>query len=251
VKKSGFFTLLFLLALLVLFYPPGSAGSSAVYLPLAFFAIALFLSARQSRLSSGLDYLGLMPEKGRLPSLIAWGIIAFACCGAFTLLLSSILYSLGFLDTAPVKEKILSLPLLALISSFTLAPLGEEALFRGYLFRKLGWPTQKPMHASAKSPGARLAKTLAGARASFSLPSLSFAGSAWIFGALVSSIVFALLHFSYGSAAEVIVAFSIGMLLCAFTYKTRSLIPAVIAHALFNFFSVALGIICTNFGCPF
>ncbi len=251
VKKAGFLVLICLAALLVFLYPPGSKGAGAIYTPLAFLSIAIFLSSREKGLSSWLDYLRLMPEKRRIFPLLAWGLLALFCCGALTLFLSGILYSFGILDTAPVKEKILSLPLIALISSFTLAPLGEEALFRGYLFRKLGEPSYRQGQGSARLGGLRLRKSLAGVRPSFSVPSFSFPGSSVVFSALISSLFFALLHFSYGSAAEIIVAFSIGMLLCAVTHKTKSLIPAVIAHSGFNFLSVGLGILCSNFGCPF
>ena len=244
VRKAGFFLFAALFILLLILCPPWAKGASAVYLPLAFFSIALFLSSGQYGLTSGLDYLRPVPEKGRLPWLFAWGIIALVSIGALTLFLSGIMFTLGMLDTAPVKAKILSLPLFALISSFTLAPLGEEAFFRGFLFRKLGSPAYKGA-GNAKNAGPSSARQQA------SLRSVSFPGSSWIFSALISSLFFALLHFAYGSVAEVIVAFCIGLLLCAFTYHTRSLIPAVVAHAGFNFFSVGLSVLCFNFGCPF
>lgn len=232
-----------LLALLSLVYPPWAKGATAIYLPLAFFSAALFLSSKESGLLSGFFYLRLVPEKRQLPGLFGWSILALISCGALTLILSAVLLPLGLLDTAPVREKVLSLPIIALISSFTLAPLGEEALFRGFLFRKLS----ELLSAGVRKKSGFFAALLS------SLPGrlFRFEAVSWIFGALLSSAVFALLHFSYGSLAEIIVAFSIGMLLCAFTYKTRSLVPAVLAHAGFNFFSVASGIICSKMWCPF
>jgi len=238
VRKTGFFIFIALLALLVFIYPPGAPGSSAVYMPLAFISAALFLSSRQIGLISGFDYLWLVPERGRLPSLLAWGVLALLSCGIMALLLSSVLFALGFLDTAPVREKMLALPIIALISSVTLAPLGEEMFFRGFLFRKIGSPSYK-----RKSGATSLGKP--------QLSSVSFSGSSWFFGALISSLLFALLHFSYGSIAEVLASFSIGVLLCAFTYKTRSLIPAIIAHAGFNLVSVSLMLFCGSGACPF
>jgi membrane protease YdiL (CAAX protease family) len=66
------------------------------------------------------------------------------------------------------------------------------------------------------------------------LGSLAFASSA-----ALSSFIFAIMHFSYGSLAEIAVAFSIGLILCASIRKWGSLVPAIVAHALFNFASVA------------
>jgi len=238
VRKTGFFIFLGLLALLIFLYPPWAKGSSAVYLPLAFISASLFLSSRQIGLISGLDYLWLVPERGHVPALLAWGALALVSCGIVTLLLSGALFALGFLDTEPVREKMLSLPIIALVSSVTLAPIAEEMFFRGFLFRKIGSPSYR-----RKAGAASLGKS--------HLSSVSFAGSSWFFGALISSLLFALLHFSYGSIAEVLASFSIGMLLCAFTYKTRSLIPAIIAHAGFNLVSVSLALFCGASGCPF
>ncbi len=235
VGKAALLIPVAILMLLLIFYPPWAAGAAAIYTPLFFLLAALLLAPGQSGLLSGLDYLGLAPERDRLPSLLAWSAIALICCGALTLALSGVLYALGLLDTAPVQAKILSLPLLALVSSFTLAPLGEEALFRGFLFRKLGGPSYYRR----------------GDKGRQSLRSISLPGASWVFGALVSSLIFALLHFAYGSIAEVVVAFSIGMLFCFFTYRTRSLIPAVLAHAGYNFLSIGLGVLCAKIACPF
>ena len=234
VGKAALLIPVAILVLLLIFYPPWAAGAAAIYTPLCFLLTALLLAPGQAGLLSGLDYLGLAPERDKLPSLLVWSAVALACCCALTLYLSGVLYALGLLDTEPVQAKILSLPLPALIASFTLAPLGEEALFRGFIFRKLAGP-----HYRSKEGGSWFSRH-------FPIP-----GMPWLFGALVSSLIFALLHFAYGSIAEVIVAFSIGMLFCFFTYRTRSLIPAVIAHAGYNFLSIGLGVICARFACPF
>jgi len=53
-------------------------------------------------------------------------------------------------------------------------------------------------------------------------------------GAVGSSAIFALVHVTYGSWYEVFGAFAIGYALCWMTKRTGSLVPAIVAHALFN-----------------
>ena len=192
----------FLLASITVF-PFGKTGSSIYYTSVSFFMAALFLSSYGKGFAKGLSYLRLNPRRKDLPGLFLWGIAALAVSISVTAAATVALYFLGYLDAGLVGEKIASLPALALVLAFTIAPVGEEALFRGYLFRKI----------SDKS-------------------------SSWILGALLSSAMFASLHLLYGSVAEIIVAFLIALVFCAFTQKTGSLIPAIIAHSTFNFLSI-------------
>lgn len=53
-------------------------------------------------------------------------------------------------------------------------------------------------------------------------------------GPLLSSFVFAMFHFGYGSSVEVIIAFFIGAILCSVTAWRKNLVPAIVAHGLFN-----------------
>ena len=235
VRKSGFLAFAALFIILLFVYPPSSSGASAIYLPLAFFCAALFLSSGREGLRAGLEKLGLVPDLKRLPALLGWSLAGLVCAGALTFLISAILFALGMLDSAQVQDKILSLPLPALISAFTLAPLGEEAFFRGFLFRALGWPSflRRGKGRKPSSPG-------------------SFASRhSWVLKAAASSLLFALMHFSYGSVAEVAVAFCIGMLFCALTRKAGSLLPSVFAHAGYNLISVSMAVACASFRCPF
>ena len=100
-----------------------------------------------------------------------------------------------------------------LVAAFTLAPLGEEAFFRGLLFRR--------MSERLKMLGKH----------------------AWMASAIASSAIFALLHASYGSIAEIGVAFAIGMVLCAGVKMTGSLYPTVLAHSAFNFVSIVMAVL--------
>ncbi|MFH0713830.1 MAG: type II CAAX endopeptidase family protein [Candidatus Micrarchaeota archaeon] len=59
-------------------------------------------------------------------------------------------------------------------------------------------------------------------------------------GVILSSLVFALLHFSFGSIVEVAGAFTASLVLGYWVrYRSKNLWPAIIAHALYNIVSMA------------
>ncbi len=53
-------------------------------------------------------------------------------------------------------------------------------------------------------------------------------------GVLWSSALFAIAHYSYGSIAEIIGAFLLGILLAAYFQRSKSLLPNILAHTLYN-----------------
>lgn len=59
-------------------------------------------------------------------------------------------------------------------------------------------------------------------------------------GVIFSSVIFALLHYGYGSIAEVLGAFVISLILGEFMRKNKRLLPCVLAHAMYNAFSVLI-----------
>jgi len=59
-------------------------------------------------------------------------------------------------------------------------------------------------------------------------------------GIILSSLLFALAHFTYGSVAEFAVAFTAGLAFAAMKRRSGSLVPAIAAHALFNFVTILL-----------
>jgi len=59
-------------------------------------------------------------------------------------------------------------------------------------------------------------------------------------GALVSSILFALIHLSYGSYAEVAGAFILGFIFAKAFQLNKNLYPNIAAHIAFNAISVTL-----------
>jgi len=59
-------------------------------------------------------------------------------------------------------------------------------------------------------------------------------------GILLSSLLFALAHYSYNSPAEFAVAFTAGLIFAIIRKRRNSLVPTIAAHALFNFITVAI-----------
>lgn len=59
-------------------------------------------------------------------------------------------------------------------------------------------------------------------------------------GIIGSSLIFAILHFGYGSISELIAAFIFGLIAGYAFKKTRSLYVSILGHALVNFLTIAL-----------
>ena len=192
-----------------MFFPTNLPSSSVFYISILFIALAFVFAYRKGKRGGEVEYLRCSFKLSELPKLLAWGAAALVASCIASAAISLILAYFGLLDTQSVQQRMLSLPLPSLIAAFTLAPLAEEALFRGLVFRKIS----ELQFGKGKMAG-------------------EFAG------AVSSSIIFAALHASYGSIAEIAVAFAIGMVFCWFVKKTNSLLPSMAAHASFNFLSV-------------
>lgn len=59
-------------------------------------------------------------------------------------------------------------------------------------------------------------------------------------GIILSSLLFGLLHFSYGSVVEIVGVFTIGMLLAAIFRISKSIVPCIAIHLIYNFLSIAM-----------
>ena len=209
-----FFALVAFLALLLVtafVFPPSAYGSSIFYVSISFSAAALILASWHAGQGHALSYLGLSASKKEIPSLLFRGLLLAIVCVAITWIVSGILMLAGLLDTENVFQKISILPPAVMLIAFTLAPLGEELLFRGFMFRYI-WESFDPKQGKGSA--------------------------AWLASAFLTSFVFAFLHAGYGSIAELAVAFIIGMALCFSVKRSNSLIPAIVAHACFNLLSL-------------
>lgn len=58
-------------------------------------------------------------------------------------------------------------------------------------------------------------------------------------GVLGSSLIFGLVHFTYGSTAEILGAFAIGIVLAATYRMSKSITPCILAHVLYNAMAIA------------
>ncbi len=108
--------------------------------------------------------------------------------------------------------------LLFLIGGGLLAPIGEETLFRGYVFNAIR---------------------------------LTFLPKRWgiALAYLVSALLFASIHIfgvTQGAAALVVPIFFIALVLAWGMHRTGSLLPGIVAHALFNSVQLAALIYCVN-----
>jgi len=214
-KAEHALVFLFLACVSALLLFPSSLELRTICTGALLLLMALLLSCWGKSLPYALSYLGLSPKKGELQILVAWGFAGLAALLALSFALSAALYSLGLLDTFKVEQKILTLPALALLSAFTLSPIAEEMLFRGYFFRKI---------TESSSGGKKQGRW------------------AIVLGAVFSSLLFASLHLSYGSIAEIAAAFLLGLLLCALTHRTKSIVPSIVAHASFNLLSILFAV---------
>jgi len=57
-------------------------------------------------------------------------------------------------------------------------------------------------------------------------------------GVVLSSVVFGLMHFAYGSVVEVLGAFAIGLVLAMSFRLTKSITPCIVAHMAYNAMSI-------------
>ncbi len=60
------------------------------------------------------------------------------------------------------------------------------------------------------------------------------------FGVFLSSLAFGLSHFSYGSVVEVVGAFLIGIVFAVMYRETKSIVPSIVIHFLYNLFALAM-----------
>lgn len=107
---------------------------------------------------------------------------------------------------------------LFLIGGGLLAPIGEETLFRGYVFNAIR---------------------------------LTFGSRRWgvPLAYLASALVFAVIHVTgvtQGAAALIVPIFFIALVLAWGMHRTRSLLPGIVAHAIFNSVQLVALIYCIN-----
>lgn len=181
-------------------------GSGSIHLFLLSVAL-LFLWKKDLRTT--LNGLGINMDIERHVVFTAIGLAAL-----FTLMFWLQLFSLavGFNDQQKVTDKVTDLPLLVLALAVVIAPFTEELLFRAMLVDRL--------------------------HSLFSSFSFGFSASS-LLSIFCSSLLFGILHFSYGSVVEIVGVFVIGMLLAAIYRISRSVVPCIAIHLIYNLLSIA------------
>ncbi|MCX8197310.1 MAG: CPBP family intramembrane metalloprotease [Candidatus Micrarchaeota archaeon] len=217
-KKSRAVWALLLLASAAFIYFLEKEWQPSAIFSLSFLLGGLYFSGN-GNIWKALRFVGLFWPKSA-KKVVFFSVAALVFCVSCAIFVSAVFSFFGILDSGKVAKKISELPAHILLFSFTAAPLSEEIFFRGFLFRAL-----------AKKFKGRYGVLLA---------------------ALLSSALFSALHFSYGSLAQLAVAFLIGIGFCLISHFSGSLWPAVLAHSAFNFISVSIILLCKASGyCPF
>jgi membrane protease YdiL (CAAX protease family) len=166
------------------------------------FLSLLFLSTSLFYFKRSFKKLGI--EKKRISKGFAFGIIAFTLILFFTIFLELLLELLG-INTSTGVERILANNIILILAAIFVSPICEEMFFRATLVDYFEGKFKNTNYAI-----------------------------------LLSAFLFAIFHIGYGSFLEMFGAFVAGIIL-GFTYKkSKTLIAPILAHFLFNIFSISL-----------
>ncbi|NYZ77569.1 CPBP family intramembrane metalloprotease [Candidatus Micrarchaeota archaeon] len=174
---------------------------------LAIFSLALFFLWKKD-LGTTLRFLGV---PGDLKRNILFTIGGFIGLMAALIATTALLSALGINDGEKVTGIVKGLPIYILVFAVIAAPFSEELFFRAFLmqfFENVFTFLRLPM--------------LRGAAVFF------------------SAVAFSLPHFSYGSVTEIIGAFAIGLVL-ALVYKySKSVLPCIAIHMIYNLIAITV-----------
>ncbi len=179
--------------------------ASAIVLSTAFlsFPFVWDVEFQLRSLEKTFGYLGLKRD-GLLMNAVLGVATTLFLVGPLIIAEAIVVIFLLHLEEAGKVSMIMSgLPLYILIFSFTIGPIAEEIFFRGFLLSSLEY-----VHTG--------------------------------FGIIISTLLFALAHYSYDSKMEFIAAFTAGLIFALLCKARKSVIPSIFAHATFNFINVAI-----------
>jgi uncharacterized protein len=157
-----------------------------------------------------------------------WPILAATGIGCFLIALSA-KSLLHFPDKSPITGLLTTPQAVWIMFAFaiTIAPLCEEAIFRGFLLPAFStafdWTAEKLTH---RSP-----------RPLLETGHPQWSPAAMIFGAILTSALFASFHMGQiGNAfGPIVLIFCVSLVLCAVRLATRSLAASTLTHATYNF----------------
>jgi membrane protease YdiL (CAAX protease family) len=125
-------------------------------------------------------------------------------------------------DQAQVAKVANQLPLIVLMLAIVLAPFSEELFFRGLLMTRIESAVSSLL-SKIRGFDSRLAEN-AGA----------------VSGVVLSSLIFGALHVAYGSVAELVGAFAIGLILALVFRSSKSIVPPIVIHFIYNSISITV-----------
>ncbi|MBU0532620.1 CPBP family intramembrane metalloprotease [Candidatus Micrarchaeota archaeon] len=200
---KSFFLFLFLFSILVfalsLFAPEDLIlYISAAAIHVGLLSISLYFLWK-SDLGTTLSSIGF---PGKLKTTFIFSVLGLLSIFAILFIIGIMSIVLGFNDQQKITEKVADLPVSILLFAVIAAPVSEEFFFRAFLVKKIS---------SIINPWA---------------------------GILISSILFGLVHFSYGSIMEIVGAFTIGTILAVIFHKSKSITPCLAIHIFYNLLAI-------------
>jgi membrane protease YdiL (CAAX protease family) len=135
-----------------------------------------------------------------------WGVLSAILIFIIIFIIEVMLIAGGIeqqdLSNMPDLQRLFSWPVMFFL--IAVQPIGEEIYFRGFLYDKIE----------------------------------RYAG--WPIAVVITAVLFAIAHMSYGKIIPVIMIFFMGLVLGYIVYKSRSLYSSIIAHVVFNVSSFTL-----------
>jgi len=198
-----FFLVLFFISVSVfissmLIVSPYSIYLSAGSIQLGIFSLAMFF-IWEKNLSTTLKSIGF---PGNLKKNMMYSAIGLFAIFATLFVVNYLSLYFGFNDQEKVLEKVADLPTAILVVAVLVAPIGEELFFRAFLLTRI---------ANWIAPWA---------------------------GILISSLIFGLVHFSYGSIMELVGVTLIGIILAIIYLRAKSITPCLAIHMIYNLLAV-------------
>jgi hypothetical protein len=148
---------------------------------------------------------------GDLKKNVIYTVGGLVAVFATLFVLTITLLMFGINDQAKVADVANNLPISVLAIAIFLAPFSEELLFRGLLVTRI-----EQLNGNLKIP----------------YPTF--------FAILFSSLIFGSLHIAYGSVVEIIGAIAIGMVLGIIFKMSKSIVPAITVHMIYNLISITV-----------
>jgi membrane protease YdiL (CAAX protease family) len=191
-------------------YQPAKYATAVTFHLMLFSFSMFFLWGKDT--NETIKKLGLLE---RPVQQVVYGVIGFFVLMVISILLNIILYYFKINDTYRVLQTVKDLPFYLVIFAIFFAPISEEMFFRVFLIEKI-----EALLSLVLSRGCAQNQQC---RSLYTLVAI-----------IISSTIFALSHFVYGSVAQIVGVFFIALFL-GWLYKySKSVIPIIIAHFLFN-----------------